>query len=298
MSSQGDVMSVDVTVKGSSDKETVIPLLLTFNNHPIFLLISCFVIDDTIIGDVNKITRIEKVESEYNYCVFSLNFDDNPRILTYLGKTTGMIDVPESSLRMTDIIFIPEDVFVRLSFGNPGDPFFLTILGERMVDISPIEKLFPRGFFVYAMPLIPKILYEKRSRVYFNSTRWNEFFSAKFRTRIEMRAIDLDLSCIGSMSSSMFANGESISFTLPYHETVKNYSTMLLCKHIHAGIFLHEVDLLSDDGDTYTLSLLKKPLDVLAMLTGYGWIDIVCVSLNKKPMTGRAVSLISGTSLP
>jgi hypothetical protein len=276
---------VEVKIEGESKPRTIIPLILRFDGRPIFQFIPSYVIDESVVDDVQKVTSItisDNDDSSHHeqsmkviYYVFLMNRIDRPRDLIYTGNTTiKERTITKRKGNFTDIILIPEDILIRLSFPQLVNPFFL-IKEEDWVDEAKVHELFKVGLFIHDMFGFNPELYFGRKRIYFNLSRWELFFSKKFRMEVEMRSAGIAIENISSMYTQKFSEGEAIFVELPHFNRVRDYDMALLCKHVYMGL-LPGSDVV-DDEIIYTTAKRYKPVRFTALLSNCGWIEIVSI---------------------
>lgn len=271
---------VHVKVEGDPTLKTIVPLILRFDQRPIFQFIPCFVIDESIFPNLKKIEyihvpKISGYDVEDQFYVFLMDSINKPRDLIYAGNTSvEKRSIPQKKGNFTDIILIPKDILIRLSFPQLVNPFFL-IMEEGYVDESKVAELFKVGLFVHDIFRFDPELYWGRRRVYFNLSRWEMFFSKQFRSRVEMMSSGIDINEIVPMYSQKFTENEAIAVKLPYFTKVKNHEMSLMCRHVYSSLF---PDTDFDDEAKTKVSRRRKP-DVYftALLVGLGWIDIVSI---------------------
>jgi hypothetical protein len=270
---------VDLKIAGKRQPVTVVPSALGFYGKPVFDAIPSFVIDDTKIDDLKKITMLRVQDQEAPFFVFLMDNINKQKDLFYVGDTHGEeVHIPISKIDVTDIILIPVDVFRQLSYPH-GSNFFFSVLPEKTPEDLPLADEFPNGLFVRNMPPRHPSFYNERKRVYFNLSRWEEFFSVHFRKIIDIKAFGIDIGDIYTRYSQAFSQGETISVEMPYYKKVRCQSTSLLCKHVQMVLFSNNSHTDPDKEENLAVGR-KRRIHFVALLTGYGWIDIVSVFLS------------------
>jgi hypothetical protein len=280
------------------------PLFLFFKKNPIFRILPCFAIDDSVVEDIQKIRTVVVSDNTTTYLVFSMNNWTRENDLFYLGKTTlvkkkNTIEINSKLLlarESSDIVFIPENVFYELIWFSNKLVFFPIYPNVPLDNLNTLIEKNKSMVFVHEMNeeltlqrgIAPR-------KIYFNSGRWEEFFSPYFRELIDMKMVGFDRDLISPVYGVSYHGGEAICFTLPSFRSVKNDSFRLLCKYIYETLFerieepeaffdsLESTDESEQEDETEQkneqvispkkISIPKKK--IVGLLKGCGWIHIL-----------------------
>ncbi len=280
------------------------PLKLSFCNRLIFEMLPCYTVDESIVPDIKEIKSISISDRSGVYIVGLMDNWNREKEFFYIGQTT--LSSYKNSITIgkllplkefTDIVFVPVKVFYELAMNKKSSVFL--IHSTDFPDETIPQKI---GNIVNVYGFKQSTIDKKDLPIslYFNESRWDEFFSKEFRDLVSMEVIGIPQSCFQKVVYfGEYGQAETVQFVLPSFRTVKNELNMFLCKYIYTSLF-GEVDdeeepeaVLSDDFDDdqgeeiivcddidYRATSKRKQSRVpktivTAVLAGYGWIHIV-----------------------